>query len=48
MGTYLKSLVTEQLLTVGQEEKQLVIPNKSFDKEFPVTTVVVDDDQVLN
>ena len=41
LGTYLKLLVMEQVLTAGQEE-QLAISNKNFDEEFPTITVVVD------
>jgi len=40
-GLYLKSLVMEQLLSAGQEEK-LAIANNSFDEEVPVITVIVD------
>jgi len=42
LGLYLKSLVMEQLLSAGQEEKQLAIANNSFDEGIPAITVIVD------
>ena len=41
-GTNLKSLVMEQMLSAGQEEKQITISNNSFDGEVPAISVVVD------
>jgi len=38
---YLKSLVMEQFLSAGQEEKQLAIANNSFDEGMPAITVIV-------
>jgi len=40
LGTYLKSLVMEQLLNIG---KELAIANYIFDEKVPNITVKVDD-----
>ena len=42
LGTYLKSPVMEQILSTGQEEKQIAIPNNTLVSEVPAIAVVVD------
>jgi len=42
LGMYLKSLVVEQLLSAGREEREITISKKSFDNDKPAITIVVD------